>query len=73
MRASTRCGSADWESWSGRVDTPGVMIRSSRRVGSSKRASIHWPRPDYDTPGPHQGRRPGGYWSPAMGIAHRVQ
>ena len=52
--ASMRCGSADSVSWSGRVEVPEVMITSSRRVGSAKRASIHSPSPDCETPGPHQ-------------------
>lgn len=52
--ALTRCGRADSRSLSARVETPGVMITSSSRVGSVKLASTHWPWPDSVMPGPHQ-------------------
>ncbi len=53
ITASTRWGRADCESWSGRMETPGVMTRSSSRVGLSKRASNHSPSPGPLIPGPH--------------------
>ncbi len=52
--ALTWRGSADLLILSAWAETPGVMITSSRRVGSLKSASSHWPSPDCATPGPHQ-------------------